>query len=280
MVHPLQPDEWRVLAQYIYSLCGIQLDVSKQYLIESRLSPVVKDTNSSGYSELYYKAKADLSRRIDRQIIDAITTGETSFFRDQTPFHLLRTKLVPDIIENRRALNLSTPIRIWSAASSTGQEAYSIAITIKEALGANTSFDVRIVGTDISDAAISRATRGVYSDIEVERGINPNWVARYFDKHPNGWTVRPHLRSLVSFRKLNLLEDFTFLGQFDLVFCRNVAIYFSPADRSSLFCRIEKALAPGGRVVVGATESLLDVCPALVAKHHQRAVYYERLSAR
>lgn len=279
MVHHLQTDEWRILSQYIYSLCGIQLDASKQYLIESRLSPVVKETKSNGYSELYHKARADSSRRIERQIVDAITTGETSFFRDQAPFELLRTKLIPDIVESRRAINSPTPIRIWSAAASSGQEAYSIAITAKEALGSNT-LDVRILGTDISDAAISRASQGVYSDMEIERGINPNWVARYFDRQPNAWAVKPHIRTMASFRKLNLLEDFTLLGQFDLIFCRNVAIYFSHADRASLFCRLEKALAPGGRVIVGATESLLDVCPALVIKHHQRAVYYERPSAR
>src|ERR1039457_3537461 len=132
----LLPDEWKVLAHYIYSICGIQLDHSKQYLIESRLGRLLEETGSAGYSDLYHKAPADSTRHLERRIIDAITTGETSFFRDVSPFELLRHKLIPDLIDLRKQNGAEVvPIRIWSAACSTGQELYSIAITLRDMLG-------------------------------------------------------------------------------------------------------------------------------------------------
>lgn len=277
MTPRLQGEEWRVLAQYIYSICGIQLDESKQYLIESRLSGLIRQARAGGFSDLYYRARADPSKRIERQIIDAITTGETSFFRDKAPFDLLRAKLIPELLDRRsRQAPPRLPIRVWSAACSTGQELYSIAITIRDLMGDGLNYDVRLLGTDISERAVARASSGLYREIEVERGGAGVSLSRYFTRHPEGWKIADEIRVMASFKTINLLQDFSALGQFDLIFCRNVAIYFSVADRVSLFGRIWKALAPGGRLLIGSTESLVGILPSAQPQRHCGAVFYER----
>ena len=267
--------EWKLMAGYIQSICGIQLDDSKRYLLENRLHGLLAETGSDNYSTLYYKARADASGALERSIINAITTGETSFFRDDAPFQLLRHKLLPDLIDSRsRASSGKIPIRIWSAACSTGQEVYSIAIVLRELLGLSDKYDIRLVATDISPEAVRRASLGVYNNLEAGRGIDPATLTRYFTREGANWRVRDEIRALASFRVLNLMRDFSILGQFDIVFCRNVAIYFSEADKVSLFARISRALAPDGFLVVGSTESLTGLCPQYAVNRHLRTAYY------
>ena len=274
----LRVEEWRPLADYIQSICGIQLDESKRYLIESRLRNLVEETGSMSYSGLCYRAQVDSSGRFERAIIDAITTGETSFFRDGSPFDLLRRKLLPELSERRGpGLAGRIPVRIWSAACSTGQEVYSIAIVLREVLGPLDRYDIRLVGTDISPEAIRRASLGVYNDVEGGRGLDPALLSRYFARQGDSWRVRDEIRTMASFRTLNLLRDFSALGQFDIIFCRNVAIYFSEADKASLFARIAKALAPDGYLMVGSTESLTTMCPQFVLRRDLRAACYQRI---
>jgi len=226
-------DEWKLLADYIHSICGIQLDESKRYLIESRLSGLLEQTASLSYTGLYQKARTDATGRIGRSIIDAITTGETSFFRDDAPYQLLRHKILPDLIDRRsRAATGKIPIRIWSAACSSGQELYSIAIVLREVLGGAEKYDVRLVGTDISPEAVRRASLGVYNSVEAGRGIDAGRLSRYFAQQDGKWRVRDEIRAAVSFRTVNLMGEFASLGQWDIIFCRNVAIYFSERDRS------------------------------------------------
>lgn len=272
----LQNDECRVLAEYIQSICGVQLDESKQYLIESRLAGLLEQTGSPSYGSLYQRARMDASGHIERSIINAITTGETSFFRDQSPFELLRQKILPDLIDRRsRSDAARIPIRIWSAACSTGQELYSIAMVLRDVLAGTQSYEVRLVGTDISPEAVARASAGVYNATEAARGMNPALLARFFLRKGEDWRVRDDIRGMVSFRPLNLLRDFSTLGQFDVIFCRNVAIYFSERDKAALFGRLGNALAGGGYLVIGATESLTGVCPEFEMKRHGGGTYYQ-----
>jgi chemotaxis protein methyltransferase CheR len=273
----LYTDEWRLLAGYIQSICGIRLDETKQYLVESRLSSLLEQTRCLSYGELYWRARAEVSGSIERSIINAITTGETSFFRDGTPFQLLRQKLLPDLIARRAgAGGAKIPIRIWSAACSSGQEVYSIAMVLREALGTAEKYDIRLVGTDISPDAVQRANSGTYNSVEAGRGIDPALLSRYLQKQNDVWRVRDDVRALASFRTLNLLRDFSMLGEFDVIFCRNVAIYFSEADKTSLFDRVGRALAPHGALIIGSTESLLGICPQFVARQERGTVYYEK----
>jgi len=270
----LQPEKQKSLAQYRYSLCAIPLDESKGYLIESRLAGLVEETGCASYSGLVQRAKSDPSRGLERRIVDAITTNETFFFRDTTPFELLRHKIVPELID-RRARTGATRIRIWSAACSTGQELYSIAILLKELLGDPDRYGIRLLGTDISDDAVARASRGLFSPVEISRGLSEAQRARYFVPAGGGWQICDEIRAMASFKKVNLMADFSALGRFDVIFCRNVAIYFSEQDRTSLFGRVERALEPDGFLVIGAMESLNGLCPQLESKRHLRSVYYQ-----
>lgn len=273
----LETAEWKLLAGYIQSICGVHLDESKRYLVENRLSGLMQQSGAGTYDALYHKARGDSSGVLERSIIDAITTGETSFFRDDAPFQLLRNKILPEIIDSRGTMSAGKiPIRVWSAACSSGQEVYSIAIVLRDLLGPGIleKYDVRLVGTDISPDAIRRASRGVYNGVEAARGIDEGLRKRYLVQEGSNWRVRDEIRGLASFRVLNLTRDFSQLGQFDVIFCRNVAIYFSEADKISLFGRIEKALARDGYLIVGSTESLTGICPQFAVNRHIRTVYY------
>ena len=272
----IAPEELKVFSQFIQSICGIVLDPGKAYLLETRLGGWMKELGCTTFTELYYQIRADGSKKMQRKLIDLISTGETYFFRDGAPFELLRHKILPDLMDRRARLNLGrTPIRIWSAACSTGQEVYTIAIILRELLGDTSRQDIRILGTDISDRAVAAASRGAYNKVEMGRGLPPG-MERYFTAEPDGtMKIKDDIRALASFRTLNLLEPFVALGRFDIIFCRNVAIYFSDPDRKSLFDRIGYALEPEGALVIGATESITGFCPQFVSKRYLRSVYYQ-----
>jgi chemotaxis protein methyltransferase CheR len=270
----LLPEEHQPLARYIYSICAVSLDQSKAYLMEGRLGSLAEEAGCGSFTRLIEKARADSGRALERRIIDAITTNETLFFRDTAPFELLRHKIVPELID-RRARSGSCRISIWSAACSTGQEIYSIAILLKELLGDPDRYGVRLMGTDISDHAVARASRGLYNAAEIARGLSDPLRDKYFRCTPEGWQIRDEIRAMASFRHFNLMSDLSALGRFDVIFCRNVAIYFSEADKISLFRRIERALQPAGCLVIGAMESLNGLCPQFESKRHLRSVYYQ-----
>ena len=271
----LMPDERQSVAQYIYSLCAISLDETKDYLIEGRLAGLIAETKSSSFTQLVSLARAEASGALRRRIIDEITTGETLFFRDTAPFDLLRHKIIPEIVDRRARMVARTPIRIWSAACSTGQEIYSIAILLRELLVDVSRYDIHLLGTDISDQAIARASRGHFTPVEISRGLSESARVKSFEPIPGGWKLRDEVRGMASFRKLNLMEDFSSLGKFDIVFCRNVAIYFNDRDRTSLFNRIGQRMENDGYLVVGSMESLSGICPQFEAKRHLRSVFHQ-----
>jgi len=271
----ITPDELTVWSRYVHEICGIYLDHSKGYLLETRLSGLLRETGVAGFAELYHRAKADLTHRLRRKIVDAITTNETSFFRDSVPFDLLRNKLVPDLIDRRRKAGMRpVPIRIWSAACSTGQELYTIAIVLKELLGDISAYDIRLVGTDISDKAVAQASYGFFSRLELERGLPPDKVARFFTLQGDKWKIGDELRALASFRNMNLLAPVAFPAPFDIIFCRNVAIYFTEPDRVRLYKNLARCLAKDGCLILGSTESLAGLCPEFEPKRYLRGVFY------
>jgi chemotaxis protein methyltransferase CheR len=270
----LRAEEFKPLADCIYSLCAVALDPSKGYLIEGRLSGLAEETGCGSFSDLVQRAKSEPNRALQNRIIDAITTNETLFFRDTSPFELLRHKITPELIDGK-ARSGASRLRIWSAACSTGQEIYSIAILLKELLGDPERYGVRLLGTDISNDALQRASRGWYNAAEISRGLSEPLREKYFVKSKDGWQVRDAIRAMASFKHLNLMQDFSSLGKFDIVFCRNVAIYFTEPDRISLFRRIERVLEPNGYLVIGAMESPGGICPQFDSKRHLRCVYYQ-----
>lgn len=273
----IQADEARALSQYIYSLCGVSLDESKNYLLENRLAPLLLENSCASFSEFYLKARSDPTKNIPRKIVDAVTTGETSFFRDTAPFELFQNKLLPDLIDRKKRNSppgAPISIRIWSAACSSGQEVYTTAILLQETLGNSANYNIHLVGTDISDQAVARASYGVFSRMEVERGLASDRLQRHFTAVEKGWKIRDELRAMVSFKKLNLMEDFSSLGRFDIIFCRNVAIYFTEADKIRLFSKLGNVLNPDGALIIGSTESLTGLCPQFESMRYLRSVYY------
>ena len=183
-------DEMAVWSRYIQEISGIHLDETKGYLVETRLGRLLPESGAANFSELFHKVKTDTTAKLRGKIIEAITTNETSFFRDVTPFDLLRHKLIPDLIDRRKANGARVPLRIWSAACSTGQEAYSTAIVLKELLGDLTRYDIRILGTDISNKAVAQASYAEYGHLELERGLPREMLARYFTASGERWKVR------------------------------------------------------------------------------------------
>jgi chemotaxis protein methyltransferase CheR len=270
-------DETDLLLKYIYDISGISLDQTKTYLLETRLGPLLEENGFSSYRELYNKAIADAGKTVEKKIIDAISTNETLFFRDKGPFDVLRHKILPDLIDARSARfsgKLPVPVRIWSAGCSTGQEIYSIAIILKELLPDISKYNIKLLGTDISDTAIARASKAIYNKFEIERGLPPEILRKYFSPVNGEWKVKDEIRAMATFRKLNLMLPFKDLGKFDIVLCRNVAIYFNIEDRKMLFERIAAVMEPDGYLIIGSTESLSGISSKFKPHRHIRSIYY------
>lgn len=271
----IKANELPIVAKYVYDISGISLDSSKAYLLEARLSPLLKQYDCADFVALLTIAKNDRKGEINNQIIDAISTNETLFFRDKSPFELLKNKLLPDIIKTKG--NSSPPrIRIWSAASSTGQELYSIAITARELLGPQRSKNISLLGTDISPKAVARASYGEYNKFEIERGLDNKNLRGFFEQKERDWKIKDEIRSMVQFKKFNLMDSFSGLGTFDIIFCRNVAIYFSLADRKLLFSKMEKALNENGILILGSTESLTGISTGFDVQRQLNCTYYQK----
>jgi len=267
--------EIEVVAGVVFDLCGIVLDESKDYLIESRLSSLVRKAGCGDYAELARKVKYGGDAALAVEMIDAITTNETLFFRDGSPFEALRHKALPELFDAKARTMYPKRLRIWSAACSTGQEPYSIAMTLHDLIPDVHSWDISVLATDISDAAVRQASTGRYSDMELQRGLPDAALHKHFTREANGWKVKDEIRALVMFRRINLHEPFHALGPFDVIFCRNVAIYFSPAARATLFRGLVNILSPDGYLFVGSSESLGDLGPEFAAQHHCRSVFYQ-----
>lgn len=275
----LSPDELTAWSRYIHDLCGVHLDATKGYLIETRLGGLLRESGADGWAELLHKVKSGAMVGAAGRVISAITTNETSFFRDTSPFELLQHKLLPELIDRRKAAGRQpVPIRILSAACSTGQEIYSTAMVLKELLGSFTGYDIRILGLDISDDAIAQASYAHYGRLEIDRGLAADKLNRHFEVVGDRYKVRDELRALATFRRANLLEPIASPAPFDIIFCRNVAIYFTEADKIRLFQNLGRSLAADGALIIGSTESITGLCPHYEPQRYLRAVYYRKKS--
>lgn len=266
-------EEFQSLGRLADDLCGIQWDESKQYLAENRIGAVLRSTGANSISDLVHGVRRDAPGFRDA-LIDAITTRETHFFRDLKPFDALSHKVIPEAIDDRSDSPLPQRLRIWSAACSSGQEPYSIAITLCELIDDIHDWDVQIYATDICDNAVTQASHGIYSEFEVNRGVPDNIRDRYFARTDEGWRVSDELRSLVRFERRNLLEPFGGLGQFDVIFCRNVAIYFDLPVRRSLFENLSRVLTSTGALFAGVSEDLTSFGTNWKRHNHCGASFY------
>lgn len=267
------PGEIPVVARLVRELCGVTLDETKGYLINSRLAALAEKSGCANFGEFCRKVKGN--RTLELEVIDAITTQETLFMRDNSPFEALKHKAIPETLDLKAGSAFPKRLRIWSAACSTGQEPYSIGMTLCELLPDIHSWDVNILATDISDAAIRQASLGRYAKHEIARGLTPQMLLKYFEEASGGWRVKESIRYLIRFDRRNLLEPFTSLGPFDIIFCRNVAIYFETNVKRDLFHRLADRLTPDGYLFVGSSESLNTLDPRFVPQHHCRSVFYQ-----
>jgi chemotaxis protein methyltransferase CheR len=250
----LSTQGYTFLQTYIQRESGIVLDEDKHYLIESRLLPIVREEKLASLDELCGQLASGRRPTLATRVIDAMTTNETLFFRDPSIFEALRTAILPELMAGVAG---KRKLRIWSAASSTGQEAYSIAITLLEA-GCQAQ-DVEIIGTDLSETALERARVGRYVQFEVNRGLSAPLLTRYFSRSGLEWQISDQVRSMASFQKIDLRGSLAALGTCDLVLCRNVLIYFNADTKSQILGSIAQTLIPGGFLVLGCAETLIGV---------------------
>ena len=270
------PDEFQLLKKYIYEASGIALEPGKEYLLETRLNTLLDEYGCPTFKDLYLKSKSDITKKIEEKIIDAISTNETYFFRDKAPFELLQHKILPDLIDKRsKNSTLKPSLRLWSAASSTGQEIYSIAMTLNEMGISNANYNIRLLGTDISDSAVAQASYASYNKFEVSRGLDQKRLNRYFNKAEDKWRINDKIRIMVQFQKMNLMKPFTGIGKFDIILCRNVMIYFTEEDRKRIYTNLARALEPDGYLLIGSTESLTNVTDLFKSQRYLKSTFYQ-----
>ncbi|MCP4671067.1 MAG: protein-glutamate O-methyltransferase CheR [Desulfobacula sp.] len=272
------PDEFKNFSKYILDISGIALSAGKEYLLETRLNPLINKYGCLSYSQLQQKSKLDLKKAIENEIIDAISTNETYFFRDKSPFELLKNKILPDLIDKRLKKNpaLKPSIKLWSAANSTGQEIYSIAMIMLEMGVTPDKYSIKLFGTDISDAAIAKASYGLYNKFEVARGLDLNRRNNFFDEQDDEYyKIKDQVRAMAQFKKMNLMRPFMGLGKFDIILCRNVMIYFTSEDRKKIYQNISKVLEPDGYLIIGSTESLANDIDLFLSQKYLNSVFYQ-----
>ena len=270
------PDEFQLLKKYIYESSEIALEKGKEYLLETRLNFLLEEYGCSTFKDLYLKSKSDISKKLQEKIIDAISTNETYFFRDKAPFELLQHKILPDLIDRRSKESASKPsIKLWSAASSTGQEIYSIAMTLNDMGISTANYNIKLLGTDISDSAVAQASYGSYNKFEVSRGLERKKLDKYFQQQGDKWRINDQIRIMVQFKKMNLMKPFTGIGKFDIILCRNVMIYFTEEDRKKIYNNIARALEPDGYLLIGSTESLTNVTDLFQSQRYLQSTFYQ-----
>jgi len=252
----MNDSELDFMAALLKQHSGLIVSKDKIYLLENRLAPIARLHGFSGLSTLIEALRAKPTAALTEDVVEAMTTNESFFFRDGKPFDTFRDKVLPDLITKRTR---NKTLRIWCAAASTGQEPYSLAMILKEKAAAMAGWKIQIVGTDISRKALDRARAGIYSQFEVQRGLPVQMLVKYFEKQGDVWQVKPDIRSMVDYRSFNLLHDLRSLGQFDVVFCRNVLIYFDLPTKERVLEGISKVMTTDGSLFLGGAETVFGV---------------------
>ena len=248
----MSSQEYADFQKFLEKACGIVLGSNRHYLINNRLKGLMNEYDISSITELTRRLKNSNNVQLRKQIIDAMTTNETSWFRDQHPFDSLKNTILPELKKN-------SSLRIWSAACSSGQEPYTISMTIEEYLKNNLvsfSNNIKITATDISSTILSEAKKATYDQLSISRGLSAARQKMFFRKINNEWKLNDEISRRVTFKEFNLLDNPVSLGKFDIIFCRNVLIYFSQKNKAEIIKKFAKALNPGGYLILGSSESM------------------------
>lgn len=269
----MNPVDFEFVRQLLVRRSGIALVAGKEYLVESRLAAVAQKLKLHGAAEVIAAMRKNPNGQIVESVVDAMTTNETSFFRDVYPFEILRDHVIP---ERLKVGNPGRPIHIWCGASSTGQEPYTIAMVLRESFGVDTVNRIKIVATDISMEVLERARGGVYSQFEVNRGLNAQQLARHFEQVGTSYRVRPELKKMIEFKPVNLVEQWPDFPALDIVFLRNVLIYFEDQTKRVILSRINKMLAPKGFLFLGGAETTMGLSEGFERRQLDKAVVYQR----
>jgi len=262
------PLDYEFLRKFLKERSGLDLSSDKQYLVESRLIPLARRVGLPGIAELVMRLKG-LADPLASEVVAAMTTNETFFFRDKIPFDHLKETIFPALVQARASRR---GLRIWCAASSSGQEPYSIAMIVKE-FAALSGWRVEIVATDLSQAVLEKSKAGIFSQFEVQRGLPIQMLVKYFTQTGELWQLNADIRAMVQHRQLNLLQDFSHLGTFDVIFCRNVLIYFDQDTKIGIFDRLARVLEPDGVLALGASESVVGISDAFRPYPDKRGLY-------
>ncbi len=266
----MTPLDYEYLRKLLKDRSGLVLSADKQYLVESRLIPLARKAGVAGISDLVQKMKGG-AEALTVDVVEAMTTNETFFFRDKMPFDHFRDTIIPTLVKaraNRKSL------RIWCAAGSTGQEPYSLAMSLKEMGSLLSGWRLEILATDLSQEVQEKSKAGIYSQFEVQRGLPIQLLVKYFKQTGEMWQINSDIRSMVQHRQLNLLQDFSNLGIFDVVFCRNVLIYFDQDTKIGVLNRIMKSMEPDGFLALGAAETVVGLTDSFKPYPDRRGLYY------
>jgi chemotaxis protein methyltransferase CheR len=262
--------DFEFLRGFLKARSGLSLTTEKRYLIESRLGPVCRRFEIDDLSELARGLKGGRDPDLEKAVVEAMTTNETFFFRDKLPFDLFRDVLLPRYLTARAGVRR---LRIWCAAASSGQEPYSLAMLLNEAALQHAGWRVEIIATDISTQVLEKARAGLYSQFEVQRGLPIQLLLKYFTQVGDQWQIASSIRQMVDFRPLNLIKDFGALGTFDIVYCRNVLIYFDSPTKTDVLKRLANCMPTDGALLLGAAETVIGLTDALTPDPHHRGLY-------
>lgn len=266
----MTPDDFEFISGILKKRSGLVLTPEKMYLLESRLTPIARKRGLSSIDELVGALRAKPTEELLEAVTEAMTTNESFFFRDQKPFDQFKDLVFPHLLESRAA---KKSFRIWSAAASTGQEPYSLAMLINEAAAKIAGWKIDIIGTDISREVLDRAEQGVYTQFEVQRGLPITLLMKYFNQVNESWHISDDMKKMVQYKYFNLLDDLKPLGQFDVVYCRNVLIYFDQPTKKEILERIAAQMAPDGFLFLGGAETVLGITDKFKPMDGYRGVY-------
>jgi len=284
-------DDYNVIIKYVFDICGIVLGDDKQYLIEQRLSPILEEFGCQNFSQLAQKLSSGSATFLTREkMLNAMTTNETSFFRDEHPYVTFREKIMPDMMntvvqrKERSWQRRGPKVRMWSVAASTGQEPYSIAMIIADVvsnkgMGLTTMEDFGILGTDISSKVLAKAMEGKYGPLEVARGLTPEMRKKYFVQDGDYYVINNELRHIVEFKAFNIQDQFTQIGSFDVIFCRNILIYFTDDAKRKILAQLYQTLAPNGYLLLGSAENMYNLNDEFTTERYGSTTLYRKPAA-
>jgi len=267
----LTPPDFDFICTFVRTQAGIVIEPGKEYLVESRLQPLARREGCASIEELLKKLRSGRAPDLHQKVVDAMTTNETTFFRDVEPFEMLRKSVLPELIEKNRQRR---SLRIWYAACSTGQEPYSVSMLIREHFPELVSWKLEQIATDISPSVLARAREGRYGQVEINRGLPANYLIKYFTKLGNEWQLQAAVREMVRFDELNLMRPWPHITDMDVVMIRNVMIYFDVDAKKQILSRVRRTLRPGGFLFLGGAETTLNLDDGFVRQQFDRSGCY------